>query len=60
MLSRMTNQPGPRESEISLVLQDFREHLANIPPQEDEQAVLQWAAKLREILALRDELTKWE
>ncbi len=58
MLSRMTNQPGPRKSEISQVLDDFRAHLENIPPREDEQAVLEWVETLRKILALRDELTR--
>jgi hypothetical protein len=51
---------SPKKSEISQVLDDFRAHLANIPPREDEEAVLQWVDKLREILALRDELTKQE
>ena len=54
----MTNQPGRRESDISQALDDFRAHLANIPPREDEQAVLEWVETLRKILALRDELTR--
>ncbi len=54
----MTNQPGRRESDISQTLDVFRAHLANIPPREDEQAVLEWVETLREILALRDQITR--